>query len=242
MPALILLCVIAVIALITVSVANHRETRRKLIKVKLKKMKVRLDELEELLTELDLMLESRAIPRFINQHIISHIESMLQLDKEAMYLGAALENAEKRAVFLADETGPKTVNRMRTSDAKIAKAKHALEEAGKILHGLYTRGTLSKAELDTFTQELSWAYLMVDVVSLVSEGHKALKNNPSRSHAFYNSAKNILVASKNLDPRKNQLIRQVTDIMLKRRSTISPDLMPETEFNPEVDPANSSQA
>lgn len=241
MPALILLCVIAVIALVTVSVANHRETRRKLIKLKLKKMKVRLDELEEVLTELELMLESRAIPRFVNQHIIRHIESMLQLDKEAVYLNAALENAEKRAVFLADESSTKAINRMRSSDAKIAKAKHALEEAGKILHALYARGSLDKAEQETFTHELSWAYLMVDIVSLISEGHKAASVNATRSHAFYNSAKNILVASKNVDPRKNVLIRQVTDIMLKRRSSLSTDLMPETEFNPDEKEQTSTQ-
>ncbi len=225
-------------ALITVSIANHRETRRKLIKVKLNKMKVQLDELEELLTETDHLLESRAIPRILNQQIMDHINAMLQLDPQAHYLDAVLENAEKRAVILADERDDKRVNRIRTSDAKIAKAKRSLEEAGKILQVKHAKGALSKTELDTFTQELAWTYLTIDVVSLISEGHKALKSNPAKAHAYYNSAKSVLVKSKNLDPRKNQFIRQVTDMMLKRRTAISEDLMPETEYNPA--PANDN--
>ncbi len=240
MSALVVLILIAVLALITVSIANHRETRRRLIKVKLKNMKVQLDELEELLTEIDIMLESRAIARRINQHIIRHIEGMLQLDPQTHYLEAALENAEKRAVILADEGQNKAINRVRNSDSRIAKAKRALEEAGKILQAQLARSEIGQAELEAFSQELSWTYLMIDVLSLIAEGHKAVKTNPTRSYAYYQSAKNILARSKSPDPRRNELLRQVTDLMTRKRSAISEDLMPETDYNPDTNAPESN--
>ena len=173
LAALIILCSLAVASLIAVSVINNREMKNNLVRQKLRQFKRRVEELEELVINLDQLVESRAIPKMVNDEIIELVSTMLELDSSARYLEASLINARKRAEELSDESEERPLMRLRNSDAQIARAKHMLNETGLVLRKQHSQGSLTISELETFIAELAWAQLMVDAISHIAQGHKA---------------------------------------------------------------------
>ncbi|BFM16092.1 hypothetical protein R50073_22750 [Maricurvus nonylphenolicus] len=231
---LVLFCIIAIGSLIAVSVANERERRTRLIRRKLKDLKRKVDELEELVIEVDLLVESRAIAKIINDEIIDMLQAMIKLDPSATYLHANLGNAEKRSEELSNESQERTLSRLRESDSQIARAQHLLNEAGRVLKHQHAIGNISLEENNLFITQLSWSYLMVDVVSHIAQGHKALnRSDILTAHAFYKRAQQTLSQSAHSDHRRHRMIKELGEILSNRRKSLSTDLMPETHFNPD---------
>ncbi len=231
---LVLFCVLAMFSLVAVSIANERDRRSRLIRSKLKGLKRKVDELEELVIEVEMMVESRAIAKLINDEIIDMLHAMIKLDTSASYLHASLANAEKRGADLADESLPHTIDRMRESDSKIARGQHFLTEAGRVLKHQHAVGHISLEENNLFLSQLNWAFLMVDVISHIGQGHKAINRSDILSgHAFYKRAQQTLAQSAHSDPRRHRMIKELSEILNNRRKSLSRDLMPETQFNPD---------
>ena len=217
-------------SLATVSLINRREQKAKQTRARLTRMKLYVDDLEEMLLGIEPLLESRAIPILVNDEVIRLIEQMIEIDqhKQAQYLEASLEQAKTRSAFLHDESSREII-RTRDSDAQIAQCQRHLKEAGGLIKQLQGRGKLSADELNIFSQELSWAYLAVEVFSNVSQGHKAIvRNDQLMAHAFYRKAKQICIQSSHPDKRRTRLIKELADILSYQRADLSDDLMHES--------------
>lgn len=230
---LIILITLAVFSLIVVSIANERERRRKQRSMQVNALKRRLQTLEEVTIEVDGLLESRAIPRVLNEEVINLVEDMRALTPDAVFLDALLQTAEARAEVLSDESLPSHIDRVRNSDLQIAKAKKQLEETASALRSLRSNNRISVEELNDFLSQLTWATLMVDVLSLVSQAQQASgRSDVLSSHAFYKKAQHTLMKSGHPDPRRHRIIKEITEILSNRRDHLSNDLMPEAQLQP----------
>jgi len=230
---LIILCAIAIGSLVTVSVINQRELKAKHIRQKLKQLKLKVEELEELVINLDQLVESRTIPKVINDEIIDIVTAMLEQNKSAHYLEATLINARTRSEELSEYGGHRNICRLKDSDAQIARAQHCLGEAGRLIRAQHSNGCITLAEMETFISELSWTYLMVDVVSHIGQGHKAInRGDILTAHAFYKKAQQSLIQSPHPDPRRHRMIKEVGEILQNKRKALNLDLMPENFYNP----------
>jgi len=236
--SLILFCALAITSLIAVSWVNEREKRQRILSKKLKQMRQQVGSTEELIIEIEQMVESRAIAKLLNDEIIDMIQAMKASNPESGYLDASQQTAIARTETLNDESIPIALDRVKDSDAQIARAQKSLEEAAAILRRQQAGGKLSFEEMNAFLSELSWSHLMVEVVTHVGQGHKAQRRQDVlSSHAFYKKAQQLLMKSNHPDKRRHRFIKELSEMLANKRTAISVDIMPETHLNPE--PSNT---
>jgi hypothetical protein len=166
---------------------------------------------------------------------------MKAADESATYLDASYQAAIARSENLADEGQVVTIDRLKGSDAQIARSQRSLEEAAGVIRKQQRSGKISLEEMNIFLSVLSWAHLMVDVISHVAQGHRAINRNDVLSgHAFYKKAQQLLMQSAHSDKRRHRMIKELAEILSNRRRALSEDLMPETRINPEESAPQSS--
>ena len=234
--SLVLLIGIVACSMSVVAYSNYQVAKGKRTTYRLEKMKVRVEELEDVVLVLDSLCESRIIAKFVNDEIIAYYNEMLNISPKATYLSAGLANAQLRANELSDESSHREISRICKSDAQIARYRAYLAEALRILRKQHTEGVLSSNELQVFSLEIEWLQLQVKVISNIVEGHKAYtKHNILSANAFYKKAQTELIRSTHPDERRTKMISQVADMLFGRRKSIDPELMPETEFNPQIE-------
>lgn len=240
MNTIFLFLLVAGIALLVVSLINRQQMRARLINQKVSQMRRRVNELEELIVAIEPLVESLTIPRLINQELIDMIQHMITLKPDSQnYLASSLANAQHQAEDLADEAKPREIYRLQESDAAIARNQYYLNEAAVIIRRQQAKGKLEISEMETFIEELSWAHLMVNVISHVGQGHKALnRGDVLTAYHFYRKSQSLLMESGHPDNRRHRMIKELTDILSNRTKIISFDLMPETNYNPSDKAAN----
>ena len=231
LASLIVLAVLGIGSLIAVSLVNRRQTRAKRARQRIKMLKFRVDALEELAIMLDRIVDSRLIVHHVYDEALNLLDTMQKLDPSATYLKAVVAHAQRRADEFADPAGARTINRAMESDAKIARTKQALNEAGRILRQRQTRGQLSQTDLDIFLADLNWNILNVEIMSIIGRGLVAMKREDTMgAFAFYKKAQNILLQSERRDERRARLIKELNEMLGKNRLTPSTDLMPEANY------------
>ena len=241
MTSLIIFCAIAILSLLVVSIANQREERLRSRRIRLQKLKLRVDELETLLIHLTHLLENPDILIQINDEIVDMYHAMIALDHSLPYLQTGLQTAEQRGSQLSLNQ-PLKPKRLLESDVKIALAQKHLTEAAKIIRHRQAHAKISMEEMQLFVKELSYQHLMVDAISMVGQGHKALnKSNPLSAHAYYKKARQLLIQATHSDRRRQQMIKELTEILESGRTSISESIMPETQLNPELQSQKSDQ-
>lgn len=224
-------------SLLVVSFANRIQTRNRLIRQRVQLMRLRIEELEEICAGVEPLLESVFIPKLINEEILDLIQSIKRLDANATFLEEKLEHAKALASKLDAQQRIQPLYRIMPSDIAIVKHKHYLTEAGRLVRRHHAIGRLQGEEMDSHIRELSWAHLMVDVISHVTQGHKAVnRDDPIVAYGYYRRAQNVLMSTQTPDERRHRLIRELGEILNGKRLALSVDLMPETEFNPQNKP------
>ncbi len=237
LSGLILFLILIFGSLMIVSLVNQLQTRHRLIHQKIGQLRRRLDELEEICAAIEPLLESVLVPKVINDEVQRLIDSILQLDPSANFVEIKRDNANTLADRLNAELRTQPFYRALGSDASIARHKYYLTETARIIRRVYAQGRLQSAELDSYLLELSWAHLMVDVISNVVQGHKAVnRNDVTVAYGYYRKAQNMLISSNLTDERRHRFIRELGEIFSGKRLAISSDLMPESEFNPTKKP------
>jgi|GEM_PF-751413 len=223
-----------VAALIAVSLVNRKQTRDRMLAIHLNQVKRKIDELEELGVSLESILESSAIPRAINEEIIDSIQQLGPLKKDAQMFEICLNNALERKELLLDPRNKVELYRVQESDSGIARQHHYIREARNALNQRRAKGTISVEEMDAFQDELSWADMMVEITTHLAQGHKSLvRNDLLKAIAFYKRAQQIAAGTIVNDSRKSQLVKELNELLKKQRKYLSPELMPETQFNPD---------
>jgi biopolymer transport protein ExbB/TolQ len=97
-----------------------------------------------------------------------------------------------------------------------------------MLRHICAQGKISDTELEIFTSELSWAFLMVSVASFIAQGLK-FSNLQDRFTAqnYYQKAQNLLLESLHPDSRRTRMIKELSEIIEGSRTKMSRDLLPE---------------
>ena len=231
---IVLLLTLAVLSLLVVNFVNRRETRRRLVTQKISNLRRRIAELEEMAATLEPLLESTQVPRAINDEIITHIEHIMKLEPGNEYMEPTLTAAKALSEDLALEKRSCQLMRALSSDAQVARCKFQLNEAARLVRKGQMQGRIDALEADTFVKELSWALMMIDVITYVNQGHISIKQNDVlKAYGYYKHAQQTLIANPHSDQRRHRLIREVSDILVNRRKVLSEDLMPETANNPD---------
>jgi len=226
-----------IFSLVVVGFANRIQMRNRLVGHKLQQMNLRIDELQAVCAGIEPLLESVLIPRLINEEVLDLIQSVKRLDAKASFVDIKLEHAQTlaRALDAGQRTQP--FYRGQPSDAAIAKHKHYLTEAARVVRRHRALGRLQTDEMDAYIRELAWTHLMVDVISYILQGHKAVtRKDPVVAYGYYQRAQNLAVSSKVSDDRRHRLVREIGEILAGKRLTIGTDLMPESNFNPTSTP------
>jgi predicted XRE-type DNA-binding protein len=232
--SVLVICSILMIAsLFVVSFVNHQHTRKRVVTHKVWELRRRINELEEVGAAIEPLVESPIIPKIINDEIIDLIHTTTNLDPSIIYLESNLRTAQALSESYLEQSSSSVLYRVQPSDAAIARAQHYLQEAGRIVRSQQVAGRINSIEMDQFISELGWAHLMVEVLSHISQGHKALSRSDVLSaYGYYRNAVNKLMTSTVSDERKHRLIREVSEILQNKRKSVSLDLMPESTFNP----------
>lgn len=241
--ALILCLVFASISLVVVSYANRRQTRGRLLRQKLEQMKRRINELEEISILIEPLVDSKSILIYVLNELVELINKTKNLDRANQQLETNLTAAEERLDQLHANRVKPGLWRIQNSDAAIARARYALNQTGRILRKRQALGELELEELHSHITELSWAHSMVAVITLVSQAHQAMnRGDVLKAFAYYKSAQQMLIQSTPASDKRHQFIREISEILANERKTISPNLMPEKDYDPNADnPSISAQ-
>ena len=237
--SLLLLIFIAFLAMCVVAYGDYRVEQNRKARVKLQNLKAKIERLEDIVRVLEQLCENKMITTFINDDVIELYEEMIELSPKAPYLKAGHTNAKIRSNILNDASYPQQLERICGSDAQIARGRAYLKEAANILRRQQSEGKFSATEVQEFIQHLDWLHLQIFVVTNIAEGHKSFtRNNVLKANAFYKKAQKELVNSGHPDARRQQMIKQLADVLFGHRRSLDKQLMPEDEFNP-IDPSTS---
>lgn len=224
---------LAVLALGLIHLSNHQRHRSERVSRKILELKRRIDELEVLIRNVEPLTESLAIPKLINNEIMELISAVRKLDKDDTSVTNHLENALSREDDLADPTHARKLYRILKSDADIARAQYLINETARIVQAQRRLNKIDEASRRTLLAELRWAHVMVSTLSLIAQGHKSMtRGDETRARAYYKKAHRKLVTSAVDDERRPRLVRELEEMITGGRLTVSPDLMPETDYNP----------
>lgn len=234
MASLLLLTLLLLFSLLIVHLVNLREERFRQIRSRQRRLRWRIDALEEVLVGIEETLPNRAIARCINREILHLLEQMLELEEgDKTHLETRIAHVRERADEMLHNQEPNHAGRLRESDAEMARAKECLDQAAKVLRRQDNVGRLEGETLSDYLLELSWTRLMIDVVTYIAEGHKALQRGDiTTSQAYYKRAQGLLIGSDHPYPQRMAMIRELGDVIQGKRKALSQALMPETDYNP----------
>lgn len=221
-PGLLLL-----IALIAVSLINQAQERRRIRRAKQRRLRYQIANLEEVISSLEQTVPNRVIAKHVNDEILDMVQAMLALEQgNNELLETSLRNVAARGEELMDTRTHTQTSYLKDSDVQIAQAQLYINEAGRVLRHRFNQGRLPPEELEIYVAELTWAHLMVSVISLIGQGQKATaRGDIFSSHAFYQKAQHLLMESSHPEPKRMRMIKEMSELLAGNRQTLSPDLM-----------------
>lgn len=236
----VLLCLaFACVSLVLVGLVNSHQNRRRLVRQKLDQMKRRLFDLEEISVSIEPLIESKSMLIYVLNEIVDLIKRIRKLEPRNPQLENNLTSAEERLDKLHANRGSTQLWRILGSDAAIARARYALNEAGRVLRKRQALGELTPEMLHGYINELSWAHCMVAAITLTGSGHQAVtRGDVLKAFAYYKNAQQALMQASHNDERRHQFIRELSEILSNQRKSISLNLMPEADYNPSANSAN----
>lgn len=226
MTLIVILAFLMLITLFAVSVLNRIQHRQRLRRLEQRRLRFQVEELAEVVNCLEQTLPNRTITKHINDRIIDLQHQMLALeDKNREHLEAAILKSEMYSEELLNPKNRQSISYQRDSDAQIAKTQLHLNETMHLIMQLAAQGTINEIELDAYLVELRWAYLMVSVMSYIGQGDKSMSiSDRFSAMAFYRKAQQLLMESMHQDPRRLQMIKELSEMVDGGRVGLSRDL------------------
>lgn len=239
-PATIVIFLVLVMgALLVVSYVNQYQMRSRLMSKKAVALKRKVSELEEMAAALESLVESLAIPKVVLEETQELLNTIEKLQPNDPYVEATRISTEQRIDELMDPAKQRKIYRAQQSDAAIARAKYLLNETALLIRRRQIAGKLEVVEMESFINELAWSSLMVVAITHIVEGHKAVsRGDVIKAYAFYRKAQQELIKSTVNEEVRHRMIKELGDILINKRKTLSQDLMPEIQYNPSGDTAD----
>ena len=230
----IIFIVLACFALVSVSVINSQQTRKRLIAQRIVQLRRKVSEYEELASTIETYTGSTTIERVVLDEIVDSLHGMLQLEPDNLTIDLSIANTKARIQEIQAPGYTCQIHRTLESDAAIARAQYMISEAGRIIRKRQAANQLELSEMTSYIGDLAWAHLCVAMISLIAQGHRAVRRGDVlKGYSFYKRAQQAAMESTISDDRRHQIIKELTDIQSNRKKSISPALMPETHLNPD---------
>lgn len=228
MTKITILSIFLVIALVAVSLVNQAQERRRIKRLRQRRLRHQAANLEEVFECLIKTLPDPVIAKHVNDEQIDILQAVLALEQTNIeHLETHLQTLEARGEELINSRQKIQTSYQKDSDVQIAQAHHYINEAGRVLRYRCSQGLITDEDLEVYQGELSWAYLMVSVISLIAQGQKAsLRNDMFSAHAFYQKAQHSLMESAHPNPKRLRLIKELAELIAGNRNSLSTDLMP----------------
>ncbi|RZA00054.1 MAG: hypothetical protein EOO68_11715 [Moraxellaceae bacterium] len=229
MVVLIVLIVLALIALVIVSAINRKQEQEHARRMAQRKLKVQVEAIVDVVNAIEHTVPNPLIAKYINDETIGLMQQILALEtRSKTHIESSIRHAVLRSEDFALGKGYTNATYQKDSDAQITQTQVQLSEAVKILRHICAQGKLNDVELEAFTGELSWAFLMVSVASFIAQGYKfAALGDRFSAQGYFQKAQGLLMESSHSDPRRIRMIRELSEIVEGSRKTISRDLLPE---------------
>jgi biopolymer transport protein ExbB/TolQ len=228
MAVLIVLIVLALVALVIVSVINRKQEQEQARRMQQRKLKLKFDAIVDLVNCLEQTLPNHMVAKLINDETISVLQKILELETGSK---THIENSIRHALIRSDELASgksyASASYQKDSDAQITRTQEQLGETAIMLRHICAQGKINDVELEVYTSELSWAFLMVSVASFIAQGLKfsSLQDRFSAQN-YYQKAQNLLMESLHPDPRRVRMIKELSEIIEGSRTSMSRDLLP----------------
>ncbi len=228
MAILIGLVSLALIALIVVSGINRKQEQEQLRRMHQRKLKLKVDAIADIVNCLEQTLPNNLIAKYINDETLNLLQQIANLETGSK---AHIENSLRHANARSEELANNRVNihssYQKDSDAQITHTQVQLGETATLLRHICAQGKISDQELETFTAELSWAFLMVSVTSFIAQGYKfSHLGDRFSAQGYYQKAQQLLMESLHQDPRRIRMIKELSELIDGSREAMSKDLMP----------------
>ncbi|WP_062061897.1 hypothetical protein [Cellvibrio sp. OA-2007] len=220
MTLIVILVFLMLITLFAVSVLHRIQQRQRQRRLEQRRLRIQVEELTDVVNCLEQTLPNRVITKHINDMIIALQHQMLALeDNNRERLESAILKSELYSEELINPKNRQGISYQRDSDAQIAKTQLYINEAVNLMVQLAAQGTINEVELDSYQAELRWAYLMVSVMSYIAQGDKSVAI--SDRLAFYRKAQHLLMESMHQDPRRLQMIKELSEMIDGERVGLS---------------------
>jgi hypothetical protein len=233
MTVLIGLVVLALIALFIVSAINRKQEREQQRRMQQRKLKLKHDAIVDVVNCLEQTLPKHQIAKYINDEAIELLRQIANLETGSKtHIENSLHYAIARSEDLASQKVSTNSSYQKDSDAQITHTQLQLGEAATLMRHLCAKGTINDQELEAFTNELSWAFLLVSVTSFIAQGYKFNHlGDRFAAQSYYQKAQQLLMESLHQDPRRLRMIKELGELTEGSRKTMSRELMPERSFS-----------
>lgn len=227
MSVLIILAVLALSALIIVSVINRAKEQAEMRRLQQRKFKIQADIMFDMVSVLEQTIPNRFIIKLINDQAITLLKRVLALETTAhLQIQNSINTAQMHSEDLINGKAMLNPSYQKPTDAIINHTQNQLTEAGRILRHICAQNIITNIELEAFLNELVWDFLMVSVISFISQGHKfMLQENLIMARTFYSKAQQLLVDSPHLNPNRTRMIKELGEMISGSRKKLSRDLM-----------------
>lgn len=227
MTLLLILGFLMVAALVLVSLINQTQRREQTRRQQQRQLRLRVEFLEEIINCLLQTLPNRHIAKHVNDEILELLHEMSRLARPpSTHIETSIRNAQVRGEELETHKERRSPSFLKESDIQIAQTQLHLNQTAQVLRSHCNRGWITAEELDGYLSDLSWAVLMVSVVSLVGQGNKAkTREDVFSTHAFYKKAQHMLIESTHPEPKRMRMIKELGEIIGGTRKALSQDLM-----------------
>jgi biopolymer transport protein ExbB/TolQ len=229
MAVLIVLIVLALVALFIVSAVNRKQELEQARRMQQRKLKLQVDAIVDVVNCLEQTIPNHMIAKYINDESIVLLRQILALETGTKtHIENSIRHAMVRSEELASAKSYASASYQKDSDAQITHTQVQLGEAAAMLRHICAQGKISDTELEVFTSELSWAFLMVSVASFIAQGLKfSSLQDRFTAQNYYQKAQNLLLESLHQDSRRTRMIKELSEIIEGSRTKMSRDLLPE---------------
>lgn len=229
MAVLIVLIVLAFVALFIVSAINRKQEQEQARRTQQRKLKLQVDALVDIVNCLEQTIPNHLIAKYINDESIVLLQQILRLETGSrIHIENSIRHAQARSEELFRAKSYASASYQKDSDAQITHTQVQLGEAAAILRHICAQRKLTDVELEVFTGELSWAFLMVSVASFIAQGYKFSRlEDRFSAQGYYQKAQNLLMESLHADPRRIRMIKELGELLDGSRKTMSRDLIAE---------------
>lgn len=229
MAVLIVLIVLALVALFIVSAINRKQELEQARRMQQRKLKLQVDAIVDVVNCLEQTIPNHMIAKYINDESVNLLQQILSLETGSRtHIENSIRHATIRSEELASAKRYASASYQKDSDAQITHTQVQLSEAAVMLRHICAQGKISDTELEVFTSELSWAFLMVSVASFIAQGLKFSRlQDRFTAQNYYQKAQNLLLESLHPDSRRTRMIKELSEIIEGSRTSMSRDLLPE---------------